>query len=101
MLNTADVTLFLHVAPITRQNISSHVFHTRLVHNVQVQFSQSLQPASLASIQMRLYINILQGFVVCVHSTLGAVQVMAPFHAGLENGHELTVGYMVSSLSGS
>ena len=69
MLNIADITLILHVAPITRQNISSHVFHTRLVHNVQVKFRQSLQPASLASIQVRLYVDILQWFMVSVHCT--------------------------------
>ena len=50
---------------------------------------------------MRLYIYLLQGSVVCVHSTLGTMQIVAPFHTGLENGQELTVGYMVSSLSGS
>ena len=48
---------------------------------------------------MRLYIDVLQGFVVCVHSTLGTMQIVAPFHAGLENGHELAIGYMVSRLS--
>ena len=45
---------------------------------------------------MRLYIDVLQGFVVRVHSTLGTMQIVAPFHTGLENGHELTVGYSLS-----
>ena len=96
----ADVTLFLHVAPIMRQNISSHVFHTRLVYNVEVQLSQSLQPASLGSIQIRLHVDVLQWFVVSVHSTLGTMQIVAPFHTGLENGHEFPIGYMVLCFRG-
>ena len=48
---------------------------------------------------MRLYIYVLQRLMVGVHCTLGTMQIVAPFHAGLENGHELAIGYMVSRLS--
>ena len=100
MLSTADVILILHVAPIPRQNISSHVFNTRLVYKVQVQFSQLLQPASLASIQIRMHVDVLQWFMIRVHCTLGTMQIGVPFHTGLENGHEFPIGYMVPRFSG-
>ena len=101
MPNAADVTCFLHVALIAGQNIHINVFYTRLVHNVQVQFSQSLQPVSLARIQMRLHVDVLQWFMVSVHSTFGTMQVVVSFHTGLEYGHKFPISYMVPSFSGS
>ena len=47
------------INPISRQNICNDILLAWPVHNVQVEFSHTLQPTSLSGVQMGLGVDIL------------------------------------------
>ena len=59
-----------------------------------------LQPTYLASIEVGLDEDVHQRFMISVDVTHIATQVMPPLHTPKIYTHELSVNYMIPSLSG-
>ena len=49
---------------------------------------------------MRLHVYVLQRLMVSIYSALVTMQILAPFHASLEDGHKLPVRNMVPGFCG-
>ena len=89
-----------YVLPIPRQHISTNISHTRLMNNLQIQFSQPLQPTSLPGIQMRLGIQVSQQLVVSIYCACVTMQVLPPLHTSCIYCHEFPVSHMIPCFSG-
>ena len=66
---------------------------------LQIEFSETLQPTSLASVEMWLDKNVYKWFMVSIHMTDITVQVVPPLHTCQIHSHQLPVCYMISTFS--
>ena len=83
-----------------RQHVCSNVLFPRHIVHLQIKFSWSLQPVSLASIEMWLDKYVCKWFMVSVHMADIPMQAVPPLHTCQIHSHRLPVGYMIMAFSG-
>ena len=90
----------INMLTITRQHICSNILLPRYIVYLQIQFSKSLQPTSLVSVDMWLDKYVCKWLIVSIHMTDIPMQVVPPVHTRQTHSHQLPVGYMITAFSG-
>ena len=73
----------------------------RTVHKFQLECLQEFQPTHLAAGQLVLSLQMLEGFMVGDNTCALAINIMAPFLNGDNNGHQFTfMGGVVGGCTG-
>ena len=75
----------------TAECVSHHMQRTFPIPHIQRQFLQFFQHRSLPTTQVRLRLQMQQGFVVGIHDSALAIQVAPPPLTGLVNGKKFLV----------
>ena len=75
----------------TAECVSHHMQRTFPIPHIQRQFLQFFQHRSLPTTQVRLRLQMQQGFVVGIHDSALAIQVAPPPLTGFVNGKEFFV----------
>ena len=70
----------------TRKCISDNIGFSRYVNDVEVEVGDSVFPTSLSRGEVRLSLDVLEGFVIGANNELLPMQIVSPCLEGVDNG---------------